>query len=201
MIKQMTMAVTVLMMVAAATASAQTGVYTIGAPGCDEGAGTYWGDLAPAETLSFEIDLTLCPVENLDRYYMAYGYIEDGLTAPQLIVGDGVDIVVEDLGTGFVTTGFTTVTDKEWVILCIDDPTTVLVSATNNNLSTVRVRLSWSILITGADADPDTCSQADLPAENVDAPAVPPRYKNPKKNNPGNGNGGNGNGHAWGHYK
>jgi hypothetical protein len=160
-------------------AAQEVPVYVFGDPGCDYRASTFWADLAPGEGFSFELDLTACTTDMLG-YYMLYGYLGTKSGVDRLEVGDGVVLTVEDLATNEVYTGGVDRKQDERVVLKIDGPTWLELSAENTSGKTVTIRLNWSHLIVADEPDEEPTSGGGSTSDNT---------------NKGNGNGrGNGNG-------
>ena len=128
---------------AVGTAGAADMLITPPADGCDRYCPYVWVELAPGQTWSVDIDLSQCSADELGMFRY-YGHINQGKKTGTIRTSDGVSLSVEDLSTAqdFISTASGRKAE-EYVVVSVDQPTTLRLSATNETKKKKMVRMTW----------------------------------------------------------
>ena len=102
--------------------------------GCDVTTTTNWFYLDKGESVTFSINLTACPAENLG-VALFFGYDAQKNKAPQLSKKSGMELIAVNDATG------ESVTNDSYALVQTDSPTTLTLTATKIRGKDIKLRL------------------------------------------------------------
>jgi hypothetical protein len=131
---------------AVGSASAQQEAMLIGADtdGCQLYAPYAWLELAPGQKWSTTVALSGCPASDLG-WFRYYGHLGTNNSCDTLKVKDGVVLKVTNPGTQeeFTHAPVSSPRGEEYVLLNVDQPTQLVLTAENTSRQRVKVRMTW----------------------------------------------------------
>jgi len=132
---------------AAGTAGAAETLTAPDTDGCQLYMPYVWTELAPGQTWSVEVDLSQCPESDFGMFRY-YGHITQGKKTGTIKVSDGITLVVEDTSTAReVARNEDGRKSEEYVLMPVDSPTRLRLTATNETNKKKKVRMTWLSMI------------------------------------------------------
>jgi hypothetical protein len=103
-----------------------------------------WVELAPGQKWTTTVDLSQCAPSDLG-WFRYYGHLGTNSSCDTLKVKDGVVLKATDIRTQVQSLAASTASpkDDEYVLLQLDAPTQLQLTAENTSRQRVKVRMTW----------------------------------------------------------